>query len=820
MVSSLAPVSSQVLQWAKTSPSSQACTSSSFAQDADGNFFLTGAFKGTVDFDPGPATSFITASNPDVFSIFLQKLDANGNLLWVKTFESENQANGDAITVDASGDVIFSGAIRSAVDFDPGAGELILGSNTTISIFTVKFDNDGNLIWGRSVSAVFHPSQSARKIITDGAGNIYLTGTYQGEIDFDFGDGVTMLRSTYNMYIGYLFSAFITKIDKDGNFLWAQSYGTGSGNLAFDPSGNIVLQGGWYGTFDFDPGPETYNLTSVGQTGNSFVLKLTPDGDFVFVKGFQAGGAIALDANGGFYMAGVFAGELDFDPDPNSEFILTSWTYAFFLSRYNSEGNFQWAKQMTSESEPSISSIEVGSDNGVYFSGYLNGAGNLDPEGSAGGAVEGDNIPYANAFFCKFTEDGNFEWVHKIASTQTISMSQITFDNQNNLILLGSYSGTTDLDFNPSTQFNLTKNTAEYGSDYFLAKYSLAPIVNCPSGNLFISKMAQLNDFPAGCPQITGDLTITGDEITSLSSLKDLETVTGNFTITLTGLTDLDGLGKLTNVGGTLEVSSNTLLTSLNGLDNNNPTGRKAGGNLRVAGTLAIQNLIITNNPVLTNCAVEFVADYLASSSTTSTISNNGANGNCNNAEAILTAWQSALPVTLMNFDARAENKIVKLKWSTSAEENSDAFEIEHATNGNNWTKIGVVKSHGSSIVNNSYSFEDISPASGSNYYRLKMVDRDGTFSFSRIRNIKIEGRYAAAYLYPNPASEMIYLDQKLSARVKKVEIFDSAGKLQLISENNPGKGICVEALRQGVYIIRLASEDMETFVQKLVIAQ
>lgn len=815
----LTKVSSQVLQWAKTSPSEKECSAGSVARDVSGNFFIIGTYSGTVDFDPGPATHFITTPDLNASRIFLQKLDPDGNLLWVKTFGGSYQARGSSITVDASGDVIVAVTVNDAVDFDPGAGELIMGSVAGTSICTVKYDSDGNLIWGRSVSSQY-PSQAPGKIVTDAAGNIYLSGSYQGQIDFDFGDGVTLLSSTYNIYIGYLFSGYITKVDKNGNFAWAQSYGNSAGIVDMDPSGNILLSGGWFGTTDFDPGPETHNLTSVGQGGNTFALKLTPDGNFIFVKGFRAGGAMALDATGGFYMAGVFAGEIDFDPNPNSEFILSSWTYAFYLARYTSDGIFQWAKQMTSESEPSVTRISVAPDGDVFFSGNFGAPVNLDPEGSPDGALVNNGSIFQDNFLCRFTANGSLKWAYSLFSTQSGGISDLRFDQQNNLLVLGGYSGTIDLDFNPQAQFNLTKNTADSGGDYFLAKYSLAPIVNCPSGNLFISKMAQLNSFPAGCPQITGDLTITGDEITSLSALTDLKTVTGNFSITSTGLTDLNGLGKLTNVGGTLEISSNTLLTSLQGLDHNNPAGRRAAGNLRVAGTLAIQNLIIADNPVLTNCAVEFVADYLELSSATSTISNNGTNGNCNSAAAIMTAWQTALPVNLISFDARTENAIIKLAWATSAEENSDRFEIERATNGKSWIKIGAVKSHGSSATINTYSFEDISPLSGSNYYRLKMVDRDGTFAFSRIRNLKIEGKDAAAYLYPNPTSEMIYFDQNFSASVRKVEVFDSAGRLQLASENNPGKGMRVAGLKPGVYIIRVASENRETLVKKLVIGQ
>src|SRR5262249_11305088 len=109
---------------------------------------------------------------------------------------------------------------------------------------------------------------------------------------------------------------------------------------------------------------------------------------------------------------------------------------------------------------------------------------------------------------------------------------------------------------------------------------------------------------------------------------------------------------------------------------------------------------------------------------------------------------EKALPVTLVSFKALAEGQTTSLSWTTSEETNSDRFDIERSQNGKNWAKIGSVASHKESAVNQYYSFVDAAPLRGDNLYRLKMVDLDETFAYSRIENVNFKG---IALVYPNP---------------------------------------------------------------------
>jgi hypothetical protein len=108
--------------WAKDLGQSARATSSAnayaVAVDAANNVFISGSFRDTVDFDPGPGQVKMGAKGND--DIFLLKLDTAGNHLWVKTFGSKKLDQGTAITTDINGNVYFTAAFNDTIDFDPG----------------------------------------------------------------------------------------------------------------------------------------------------------------------------------------------------------------------------------------------------------------------------------------------------------------------------------------------------------------------------------------------------------------------------------------------------------------------------------------------------------------------------------------------------------------------------------------------------------------------------------------------------------------------------------------------------------------------------
>jgi hypothetical protein len=110
------------------------------------------------------------------------------------------------------------------------------------------------------------------------------------------------------------------------------------------------------------------------------------------------------------------------------------------------------------------------------------------------------------------------------------------------------------------------------------------------------------------------------------------------------------------------------------------------------------------------------------------------------------------LPLNLISFDSvkKGNNKVL-LQWSTASEQNTQSFIVEKNTNGNGYIQIGEVPAAGTSSTIENYSFTDNNPASGTNYCRLKMLDKDGKADYSEIRVLNF-GDAKTILVFPNPA--------------------------------------------------------------------
>jgi len=138
----------------------------------------------------------------------------------------------------------------------------------------------------------------------------------------------------------------------------------------------------------------------------------------------------------------------------------------------------------------------------------------------------------------------------------------------------------------------------------------------------------------------------------------------------------------------------------------------------------------------------------------------------------------SVLPVTLVQFYAKNIERVVLLTWQTTSEKNSDRFEIERSENPvSGFIRIGS-KNSAHSDNGATYLFEDnYSSVAGNAYYRLKMIDQDETFAYSRIIVVG-QNKAAEAYLYPNPASDWLTIKTSYWQEIIKISVHTPEGKL------------------------------------------
>jgi hypothetical protein len=116
------------------------------------------------------------------------------------------------------------------------------------------------------------------------------------------------------------------------------------------------------------------------------------------------------------------------------------------------------------------------------------------------------------------------------------------------------------------------------------------------------------------------------------------------------------------------------------------------------------------------------------------------------------TNGTNPLPVTLLDFKATAQQDQVELNWLTASESNSSHFEIERSIDNENYLTLGNTLAAGNSTIVTSYRFVDPDPFTGTTYYRLKMVDLDGSFEYSPVRAVYYLNEKNLS-VFPNPAS-------------------------------------------------------------------
>lgn len=122
-------------------------------------------------------------------------------------------------------------------------------------------------------------------------------------------------------------------------------------------------------------------------------------------------------------------------------------------------------------------------------------------------------------------------------------------------------------------------------------------------------------------------------------------------------------------------------------------------------------------------------------------------------------ASSSMLPVKLVSFEGVAANGKTTLDWKTTSEIGSSHFVVERSDNGANFIALDNVNAANQGAAVNVYQYSDRSPLSGANYYRLKMVDTDGKFTYSPVIKVNVSGAGVSASCYPNPAKEFVNLN-------------------------------------------------------------
>ncbi len=448
--------------WAKSFGGENSDGANDLVLDASGNVFTTGNFGKTVDFDPGTGTALFKATGDS--DIFVHKLNEDGEFQWAKTFGGAIYDAGGLIAVDASGNIVSTGQFQSALDVNPGATIFNLQAKGTGSdVFVQKMDAGGNFLWAKSFGGP--EDDRSLSIAADATGNVYTTGIFRGDADFDPGTGTSTLTSNGNADI------FIQKLDATGNFVWAISVGGSSddtvASIAIDASGNVLIAGAFQGTVDFDPGAGSSNSSANGNR-DAFVLKLNNDGDFIWARSFGGGAddaasSLVTTSSGQVYSAGSFGATVDFDPGAGVSNLSATGTANIYVHKMDAAGNFLWATSFGGSAVDQLNAIAADAEGRVFSTGSYQGTIDVDPgAGTSNLSANGGSDVFVHAM----NADGDFLWANSFGGNADDSGQALAVDSAGNIYTAGRFQGTTDADPGAGT-FNLDANGS---NDVFVQK--------------------------------------------------------------------------------------------------------------------------------------------------------------------------------------------------------------------------------------------------------------------------------------------------------------------------------------------------------------
>ena len=181
------------------------------------------------------------------------------------------------------------------------------------------------------------------------------------------------------------------------------------------------------------------------------------------------------------------------------------------------------------------------------------------------------------------------------------------------------------------------------------------------------------------------------------------------------------------------------------------------------------------------------------------------------------------LPVTLLDFSAKWNNNTVSLRWDISKAINLKSFEVEYSTDGNNFDSLATVNYQDGL---NAYGYLHVT-SSSQNFYRLKMIDDDGQYFYSKILNVqKSASQNKAVLMYPNPAYSDLTLKLSTGDNEKvAINIFDNSGKIVVtkIVTLPQGENFVsidgIEKLASGFYFVKIKSATIDA-IEKLIVSK
>jgi len=371
------------------------------------------------------------------------------------------------LTIDSEGNIYVIGSYYGTLDIDPGPGVYNLyGSGSLKYSYVVKYSSSRDLIWAVNFGELSAGQNEGVHIDITNTNELIIVGPFTNEMDADPSSNTHMLYAEDGPY-----GEYIIKLDLDGNFLWGKAITWGenyssfqSQDLAIDLQGNTYLTGNYYGTVDFDPSINVYNL-NVTQTydNDGVVVKYNNLGNLVWAIPFTgsspqgAGISLAYMNSEYLYIGGNFSGTVDFDPSANTDnFTSDDFNFDAFITKLDTSGNYIWTKQVGGIGSQRISSIVCDSQENIYSYGTFKNSTDFDPSSDIDII---NKVGYQDIFIQKYNSSGDYIWTKTMGGIDASIVSQgIKMGSDSTIYITGGYNHKVDFDPNTGTHYIETSN--------------------------------------------------------------------------------------------------------------------------------------------------------------------------------------------------------------------------------------------------------------------------------------------------------------------------------------------------------------------------
>lgn len=446
-----------VWEWVKTSTGAAFNGSRSMATDSNGNIYTAGAFRSST-FSYGNE-SISNSNTPNTDNGFISKHNSLGEIVWLKNFNGNNEEGISEIKIDNNNNIYIIGTFNSPT--------LTIDTTTLTNLgnydaFIAKFDENGNLIWAKSIAG--NNIDVGTSLSIDNSGNVFVSGHYSSSSIVI--DTITLNNSEASETV-IDHDVFFAKFDSLGNVIWAKTAGgtltDQIKSITTDTFGNLFISG-FFGSPTISFG--TTNLTNTNNYYDVFIAKYNSSGTFQWAK--KAGGtnydyarSLVTDNLGDLYITGYFE-------SPTITFGTTTHTnlgYSnIFLAKYTSTGNVVWSKTAGNNDTNFTTSIAKDSNNNIYITGGFSSSITFGSQPQL--TCQG----YYDIFVAKYDSMGNPIWSKSNGGLEYEIGSKVHCI-QNDEILLTGFSGSSTIIFDNNT----INTTAGY---HYISKLSQIPLSN------------------------------------------------------------------------------------------------------------------------------------------------------------------------------------------------------------------------------------------------------------------------------------------------------------------------------------------------------